>query len=355
MAEKMYKDIIKENGVDAILITDPLNMRYLSGFKGGEGILYLSDKRSVLVTDSRYTEAAGKESDFEVIEENTDHKRMQILSECIKADGALSIGFEDQDMSFADFQKYRKNLGGVKKWITLCSSVTALRMIKTDEEISYMQRAASIADKAFGNIFGLIKPGMTELEGAAELEYQMKKLGAEDVSFKAIFAAGKNSSMPHAVPTEHKVCNGEFITMDFGCKVNGYCSDMTRTVAVGEPSKEMVKVYDTVFKAQLAGLEAVKPGVSGREADKAARDIIKAAGYGEYFGHALGHSVGLFIHEEPRLSPGDPTLLRPGMIETVEPGIYIPGEFGVRIEDMVAVTEEGCRNFVSSPKELIIL
>ncbi len=351
----LYNDIFEKKDIDAILITDPLNMQYLSGFTGGEGILYISRNKRILITDSRYTEAAESQSDFEIIEESIRHRRVQILAEHIKDDDIENIGFEDLSMSFADFQKYRKNLPGVKKWITLGRVINDLRMIKTKDEISCMAKAADIACEAFEAVIKLIKPGMTELEGAAELEYQMKKRGAQDVSFKAIFAAGKNSSMPHAVPTAYKVQEGDFITMDFGCKVDGYCSDMTRTVAVKYVADKQREVYDTVLKAQLAGLDAARAGLTGAAVDKVSRDIIAEAGYGKYFGHALGHSVGLFIHEEPRLSPNEETVLKPNMIETVEPGIYIPGEFGVRIEDMVIITDNGCRNFCTSPKELIVL
>lgn len=351
----MYEDIFEKKGIDAFLITDPLNMQYLSGFSGGEGILYLSRNKRILVTDSRYTEAAAAESNFDVIEESIRHRRLQILAEHIKEDVIENIGFEDLSMTFADFQKYRKNLPGIKKWISLGRVINDLRMIKKEDEIASMAKAADIACEAFKEICRLIKPGMTELEGAAELEYQMKKRGAQDVSFKAIFAAGKNSSMPHAVPTAYKVQEGDFITMDFGCKVDGYCSDMTRTVAIKYVSDKQREVYDTVLKAQLAGLDAAGPGLTGSDVDKVARDIIDKAGYGQYFGHALGHSVGLFIHEEPRLSPNEETVLEANMIETVEPGIYIPGEFGVRIEDMILITDKGCRNFCTSPKELIIL
>lgn len=351
----MYEDIFEKKGIDAFLITDPLNMQYLSGFSGGEGILYLSRNKRILVTDSRYTEAAAAESDFDVIEESIRHRRLQILAEHIKEDGIENMGFEDLSMTFADFQKYRKNLPGIKKWISLGRAINDLRMIKKEDEITCMAKAADIACEAFKEICRLIKPGMTELEGAAELEYQMKKRGAQDVSFKAIFAAGRNSSMPHAVPTAYKVQEGDFITMDFGCKVDGYCSDMTRTVAVKYVTDKQREVYDIVLKAQLAGLDAAGPGLTGSDVDKVARDIIAKAGYGQYFGHALGHSVGLFIHEEPRLSPKEETVLEANMIETVEPGIYIPGEFGVRIEDMILITDKGCRNFCTSPKELIIL
>ena len=200
-----------------------------------------------------------------------------------------------------------------------------------------------------------MKPGMTELEAAAELEYLMKQEGAEDLSFNTIVASGLNSSMPHAIPGTKQFEKGDFITFDFGCKYKGYCSDMTRTVVLGKASDKQKEIYNVVLKAQLAGLDALKAGKSGASVDKVARDIIADAGYGEYFGHGLGHSVGLFIHENPRLSPSDDTILKENMIETVEPGIYVPGLGGVRIEDMVVVTKEGHINLAHSPKELIEL
>ena len=225
--------------------------------------------------------------------------------------------------------------------------------IKTEEELTYLARAEEIGDKAFEKLLKVVKPGMTELEVAAELEYLMKKEGAEDLSFNTIIASGLNSSMPHAIPGYKKLEVGDFVTCDFGCKYKGYCSDMTRTFVLGKASEKQKEIYNVVLKAQLAGLAAVKAGVSGSSVDKVSRDIIAEAGYGEYFGHGLGHSVGLFIHESPRLSPSDDTILQAGMIETVEPGIYVPGFGGVRIEDMVVVTEDGCRNLAHSPKELI--
>ncbi|NCC43496.1 MAG: aminopeptidase P family protein, partial [Clostridia bacterium] len=342
------------------LITDEYNMRYISGFRGGEGILYISGTQKVLITDSRYTEQAEKESDFTVIEENREHKREAILKECMekeinkKAEEAkgFSMGYEDQSLLCAQFDKL-KNALSVETWVPLGGRIDALRRIKTAEELEYLEKAEEIGDIAFSKIIKIIKPGMTELEVAAELEYQMKKAGAEDLSFNSIIASGLNSSMPHAIPGTKKLEVGDFVTMDFGCKYKGYCSDMTRTVVLGKASEKQKEIYQTVLTAQLAALDAVKAGVTGQSVDKVARDIIAKAGYGECFGHGLGHSVGLFIHEDPRLSPADDTVLKAGMIETVEPGIYVPGFGGVRIEDMVVVTEDGYKNLAHSPKELI--
>ena len=351
----MFEQIIKKKPADAIVITDPMNMRYISGFKGGEGAVYLSGKRSVLITDSRYTEQAAAETSFEIIEEKTSHKRIQILAECMEADGVAEVGFEDLNLTVSAFQKMKEGLPQVQKWVPLGNETDLLRCVKTPEEIEKIARASSIADQALSQLLPQIREGMTELEGAAELEYLMKKLGAQGASFDTIFAAGKHSSMPHAVPTEYRIQNGDFITIDFGCKIDGYCSDTTRTVVFGKAGEKQKEIYNIVLQAQKTGLAAVKEGITGRMIDKAARDVIEAAGYGPYFEHSLGHAVGLLIHEEPRFSPTEVTVIRAGMVQTVEPGIYLPGEFGVRIEDTVVVTEDGYRNLVASPKELIEL
>lgn len=351
----MLKGILEELNLDAVLITDPYNMRHISGFRGGEGVLYISAAQKVLVTDSRYTEQAEKESDFTVVEENREHKREQILKECMEKEqkgDVFAMGYEDGSLLCSQFDKLKESLP-VRKWQPLGARIDSLRVIKTEEELKYLAKAEEIGDRAFAKLLPLLKPGMTELEAAAELEYLMKKEGAEDLSFNTIVASGLNSSMPHAIPGEKKLEEGDFVTFDFGCKYKGYCSDMTRTVVLGKANEKQKEIYHIVLKAQLAALDVLKAGMSGSSVDKVARDIITEAGYGEYFGHGLGHSVGLFIHENPRLSPSDDTILQPGTIETVEPGIYVPGFGGVRIEDMVVVTEEGCVNFSHSPKELI--
>ena len=229
------------------------------------------------------------------------------------------------------------------------------RQIKTPEEIELLRQAEHIGDLAFEDILGILKPGMTELEVAAELEYSMKKHGAEGFSFDTIAASGKNSSMPHAIPSEKKLENGDFLTMDFGCIYKGYCSDMTRTVCIGKASDEQKKIYNIVLSAQLAVLENLKPGMMCKDVDRIARDYITAQGYGEYFGHGLGHGVGLYIHESPAFNTRDTSIVKAGMIETDEPGIYLPNKFGVRIEDMILITEDGCEPLAHSPKNLIEL
>ncbi len=350
-----YQAVFQETGAEALLITDPFNMRYLSGFRGGEGMLFLTEDRQVLITDSRYTEAAGKETAFQVMEENREHRRTEILRELLRETKTEAAGYEDQSMRCSEFAALQRALPEVKQWIPLAGRVDRLRRIKTPEEIGYMRRAEEIGDEAFEALLPLLKPGMTELEAAAELEYQMKKRGAEGFSFDTIMASGIHSSMPHAIPSGKKLEAGDFITMDFGCTYQGYCSDMTRTVVMGKADEKQKEMYGIVLRAQRAALELIRAGLPGSRVDREAREIIEKAGYGDCFGHGLGHSVGLYIHEEPRLSPSDDTILEPGMIETVEPGIYVPGFGGVRIEDMVAVTEDGCENLTRSPKELLEL
>lgn len=353
----MKKNISVRLKLDGMLITSPYNMRYLSGFRGGEGVLFISKNQNVLITDSRYTEAAAAESDFTVIEENRQHPRSQILKECIQKEASIQgcdfiLGYEDQHMKCSEFHKLSAALSGVK-WKAMEGHIDALRQIKTEEEIACLARAEEIGDQAFTRILEVLRPGMTELEVAALLEYYMKSAGAQGLSFETIAASGRNSSMPHAIPGEKKLEEGDFLTMDFGCIYNGYCSDMTRTVVIGKASEKQKEIYNTVLRAQLAALDALRAGKKGSEVDKVARDLIAQAGYGDNFGHGLGHSVGLYIHENPRLSPSDDTILQTGMIETVEPGIYVPGFGGVRIEDMVVITEDGYRNLTHSPKELI--
>lgn len=353
----MKKNISVKLKLDGMLITSPYNMRYLSGFRGGEGALFISKNQNVLITDSRYTEAAAKESEFTVIEENRQHSRSQIIKECIQKEASVQgcefiLGYEDQHMKCSTFHKLSAEIPGVS-WKPMEGHVDALRQIKTEEEIRCLARAEEIGDHAFAEICKVLQPGMTELQVAALLEYYMKMEGAEGLSFETIAASGINSSMPHAIPGNKKLQEGDFLTMDFGCTYQGYCSDMTRTVVIGKASDKQKEIYQIVLQAQLAALEAIQAGKRGCDVDKVARDLITEAGYGDNFGHGLGHSVGLYIHENPRLSPADDTILQAGMLATVEPGIYLPGFGGVRIEDMVVITEDGYRNLTHSPKELI--
>lgn len=352
-----YKSIVNDSATEAILITDPYNLRYYTGFRGGEGVAYISRHGNmVLITDSRYTEAAAKEcyAGFVVAEFNVKRSISDILKEYIVSDNVSVLGFENKSISYDSYNKYSKKLEGVT-FKPLDDTLLKPRQIKTPEEIELLKKAEHIGDMAFEDILGILKPGMTELEVAAEIEYSLKKHGAEGLSFDTIAASGVNSSMPHAIPSTKKLAKGEFITMDFGCRYQGYCSDMTRTVCLGNPTDEMKEIYDIVLSAQLAVLNGIKPGMMCKDVDKIARDYIASKGYGDYFGHGLGHGVGLYIHESPSFNTRDESIVKPGMIETDEPGIYLPGKFGVRIEDMILITEDGCESLAASPKELIIL
>ncbi|MCI7812646.1 MAG: aminopeptidase P family protein [Lachnospiraceae bacterium] len=346
--------VIGQKNVDAILVSDSYNIRHISQFRG-EGYLYLTKNRQVILTDSRYTtQAKGEAEEFEVFEINNDCSYEKLLSNLMEEDGVEKVGFEDQHIGYAEYERWTRQIPG-KTWIEMGESLNDLRMIKEQWELDCLEKAESIGDAAFSHILNVIKPGMTELAIAAELEYFMKQNGASGTSFDTIIASGLNSAMPHAIPSDKKIEEGDFVTMDFGCKYNGYCSDMTRTIVVGKASEKQREIYSIVLEAQLAALDALRPGLTGQEVDKVARDIIEKAGYGAYFGHGLGHSVGLFIHESPRLSPKGMTLMQENMIQTVEPGIYLPGFGGVRIEDMVVVTADGHKNFAHSKKELIEL
>lgn len=341
--------------INTILITDPYNLRYFTGFRGGEGYAFLSGNDTYVIVDSRYTEAAKAESPYNVIEYNRERPLKTVFKELCERYGFSRIGFEDMHLTVHELNSLRAAFPEGLEWIPVGDILSRKRRVKTPEELRLLEKAEGIGDSAFSDILGILKPGITEKDVARELEYSMKKHGAEGFSFDTIAASGINSSKPHAIPSDKRLETGDFLTMDFGCIYKGYCSDMTRTVVIGKASDEQRRVYDIVLKAQLTGLEAVRSGAVCKDVDSAARGIIEREGYGKYFGHGLGHSVGLYIHESPALNTRDETVLQAGMIETVEPGIYLPGRFGVRIEDMVCVTEDGCKNYAHSPKELIEL
>lgn len=351
---KKVQEILKNQSVGAVLISNGNNMRYVSGFAGATGYVYISEKRHAVITDFRYTIQAELEAEgYEVITIGNGGYE-EAINDVLSADGVDRLAFEAEEMIFANYHKLKEKLK-VKDFVPLGSEITNLRRIKTPRELELIKKAEAIGDEVFTEILTFIKPGMTELELAARIEYLLKLKGAEGLSFSAIVASGINSSMPHAVPSRKKIELGDFLTMDFGCIYEGYCSDMTRTVVVGKASEKQKEVYNTVLKAQQAALDFIKAGYKGKEVDKVARDIIYGAGYEGCFGHGLGHSVGLHIHENPRLSMLEEGIIEAGMTETVEPGIYIKGFGGVRIEDLVVVTEQGHENFTFSNKNLIEL
>ena len=341
-----------ENG-SAYLIASPENRRWLTGFASSDGYLLITKNEAVFLVDSRYIEAAQKQ--ISACESVLLTSLSSQLPEYINKLGITALYTEAQRLSVSDFEKI-KNISPCPCIAGKADGVIdSLRRIKTEDEKSKILKAQTIAEKAFDRVLDFIKIGVTEREIALELDFFMLKNGAECVSFETIAVSGKNSSMPHGVPSDKKIEKGDFITLDFGAVVDGYHSDMTRTVAVGEVSSKQAEVYETVLNAQLKSLETLKTGVSCFDADAAARNIIRNAGYGEYFGHGTGHGVGIEIHEAPRLSPKSDAILKTGDIVTVEPGIYLPDEFGVRIEDMAFITEKGYENLTKSPKNLIIL
>lgn len=355
--EYIKNNKMKEYGVDMLLVTDQYNMRYLAAYRG-EGVVVYTRFGQYVLTDSRYTEQAGAECpSYEVVDiAKTGYEGAigDIACSLSSPGKALRVGFENMSVSYSRYELFRKAMPEAEL-VPLDDGLDALREIKDDDEIEKLRTAESIGDAAFEHILGYLKEGITEKEVALELEYYMKRNGADGLSFDTIAASGSNSSMPHAIPTDRKLRSGDFLTMDFGCVYDGYCSDMTRTVAIGRADEAMRKVYATVLEAQKRALDGIRSGIRCNKVDSVARDIIGAAGYGEFFGHGLGHSVGLYIHENPRFSPSCSDVLQPGMVITVEPGIYLPLRFGVRIEDLIVVTTNGHINLTSSPKELIII
>lgn len=356
MEKEMAEEILRHAPVDALLLTSAANMRYVSGFSG-EGYVYLSDRQFLVVTDSRYTVAAALECPgYQVIQWDPKGYYEPLIS-AVRKDGIRKLGVEDDEMTVAGFDKLRSEMSkaGLRRLQLqpLRDYVTAYRAVKQPDEIRRIREAEAVGDRAFARLLPRLEAGMTEKQVAAWIEFLMKEEGADGFSFDTIAASGIHSAMPHAVPTEKKLEAGDFLTMDFGCRYHGYCSDMTRTVVIGSASDRQKQVYDTVLQAQQTALERIRPGMTGKEIDALARNVIDKAGYGSCFGHSLGHSVGLEIHEKPCFSLKEEKVIHPGMVITVEPGIYIENFGGVRIEDVVIITENGCENITHSPKQLI--
>ena len=341
-------------GLDAMMITSEPNRLYATGFHSTAGMAIVTTAGSYFFTDSRYIEAASKRIDNCQILENTREKPMSMLAEeAIARHGIKRLGFEESYTTVEEYDLWREKLSC--ELVPAAGLLGELRAVKDQGEIDTMIAAQRIAEKALTEVLNFIKVGRTEKEIAAFLQYQMLLGGAEKMSFDPIVVSGANSSMPHGVPTDKPVASRDFITMDFGCIYGGYCSDMTRTVAVGSVTEEMDKVYHTVLQAQLEGIAATKAGVAGKTVHEAAAAVIREAGYGAYFGHGFGHSLGVEIHESPNASPANDKPLPAGAVISAEPGIYLPGRFGVRIEDVVVVTEGGCEDITLAPKELLIL
>ena len=345
------KNLLAED--TAVLIYTPVSRLYLSGFESSLGYLFITKEKTVLFVDGRYIEAAqkGVNSDIEVrLFTKLSEQVKEFLGEKIKK---LLV---ETSNTVADVRGFERLFGvEVLPSDELEGTLRTLRLIKNDYEIDCIIKAQRMAEKAFDEILGFIRPGVTEIEIAAELEYRMKLAGSETVSFETIAVSGEKSSMPHGVPGERIVKSGDFITMDFGAVYKGYHSDMTRTIAVGFATDEMKKVYNTVLDANLAAIEVVCDGALASAVDLAARNLITKGGYGKYFTHSTGHGVGLEIHESPTISFKNDKKLVSGQLITIEPGVYLEGKFGVRTEDMVVVTKNGCNNLTNAPKSLIII
>ena len=340
--------------IDGVLITSPVNRQYFTGFSSSAGVVLATRGQAWFIIDSRYAEAAQRVVNAcQVVWQKNVYEQLNAF---IQKAGIRTLAVESGFMSLKSFAAYRERLEAVELLgdNLLTEAIARQRCIKSREEIQCIRRAQRIADQTFSYILGRIEAGRTEREIALELEFHSRKLGSEGPAFQFIVVSGKNSSLPHGVPSDKKLEPGDLVTMDFGAIVGGYCSDMTRTVAVGSISEEQRHVYETVLAAQRAALQSIRAGAVCSEVDKVARDLIDTS-YQDAFGHGLGHSLGLEIHEEPRFSTACQTVLEPGMILSVEPGIYLPGKYGVRIEDIVAVTETGCENLTASNKELVIV
>ena len=343
---------MNEAGVDAVLVLDELNQRYLSDFAFTDGLLFITKSTAHLITDFRYYEMAIKFASKEfspVIPED----RTAYLKKIISDEEIVNVGFEGGFVSYDTYRAYCDKYPEIR-FVNIGDMTERIRRIKSDDEISAMQAAQDITDKAFSHILKILNPNMTEIEVAVELEYAMRREGAEGFAFDTIAVSGDASALPHGSPRNVKLKSG-FLTMDFGAKLNGYCSDMTRTVVIGKADAEIKKLYNTVLSAQTAAIDFLKAGADAGEADKVARDIIDSVEeYKGAFGHSLGHSVGLYVHERPVLSfKAFGSKLNVGEILTVEPGIYLFSKYGCRIEDMVKIEENGVYNFTHSTKELI--
>lgn len=340
---------------DAVAVHNPSNMFYLTQGYTGEGVVFISPRRRVIITDFRYTEQAEKQAPgFEVVMTDKSLSHSQWIARLCQQEGVTVLRYEDDFLTVADFRTLMDAVGDVA-CISLDQAPEALRVIKTEAEIAAIRRACQITSQAFDEILPKIKEGMTEKELQLELDYTMFRLGGEKLAFDTIIASGENGSLPHAIPGQRRLRQGDMITMDYGAKFGGYCADMTRTVALGKPSEQMLHVYNTVLKAQEMAESALKAGVCCFDIDKIARDYIDSQGYAGRFGHGLGHAVGIDIHENPRLSVSCHDILAAGTVITVEPGVYLPGIGGVRIENSCLVTENGCEALTTAPKELIIL
>ncbi|MGC8667677.1 MAG: M24 family metallopeptidase [Chthonomonadales bacterium] len=341
-------------GMDAFLVTSPINIRWLTGFTGSAGLMVLTDENAVLATDSRYVEQAGMECPWLPVEQIPSYSASEIVR-IVERAGASRIGFEAGYVTVQQHRTWVDALGSDRELLPAGSLLDDLRLIKDEAEIAAIEEACRIADQVYEALLPQIRPGVTERDLMLELEWKIRKDFGADVAFDTILLSGPRTALPHGKPSQRPLEAGDFVTMDFGARVQGYCSDITRTVVVGRPSTEQVRVYTAVLRAQQRALELMAAGVAGKAVDQAARSVIAEAGHAEHFGHGLGHSLGLSVHDGPGLSQRSELVLATGMVMTVEPGIYVPGWGGVRIEEDVLVTSDGCRRLTRSATELTVV
>lgn len=345
------KEAVKAAEVDALLITSEANRLYATGFHSTAGVVVVTAENAWFFTDSRYIEAASNAlSGAEVLITDREETYSKRVNKVIADAGIRLLGFEDERVTYSEYTEWNSKL--TAKLQGAQTILTNLRAVKSREDLAGMIKAQRIAEKAFEEVIPLISPDITERELAAELVYRMLRNGADDKAFDPIVVSGERSSMPHGVPTDTRI-RGGFLTIDFGAKKDGWCSDTTRTLCVGQPDDEMRRIYETVLEAQLCGIAAAKAGVKGSEIDGAARSVIMDAGYGKYFGHGFGHGLGLEVHENPNAAPSNEKQIPEGAVISAEPGIYLPGRCGVRIEDVLYITRDGCENITNLPKMLM--
>ena len=352
--EKIKRELVN-NKLSALMITNPVNRLFASGFPSSAGVLLVTERDAWFFTDSRYIEAAEASINHARVqlvtnnENETYYDRIKII---LDENSIKSIGFEDDTVTYSGYQKWTEKLG--IELIPVKSLISSLRAVKVPEDLEKIKKAQRVAEKSFNEILPLISTEMTEKQLAAELVCRFLINGADDKAFDPIVVSGSRSSMPHGTPGDFKISKG-FLTIDFGVRLDSWCSDTTRTLCVGTPDNEMSKVYDIVLKAQETGIRFARAGIQGSDVDAAARAVIEDAGYGRYFGHGFGHGLGLEVHEAPTASKTSADTLQSGAVISAEPGIYLPGRFGVRIEDVIYITENGCENITNLTKDLIVL
>jgi Xaa-Pro aminopeptidase len=351
-AERLV-ELLPEAGIDLLLVTSLINIRYLTGYTGSNGLALVGPDTRLFVTDFRYVEQAAEEVDPSYERRRDQLELYDGLGTAIPA-GGLRLGFDDTNITVRQHKRLRELLPGRVELVTAGGLVERLRAVKAPDEVARIRAATELADAALSELLEQGLVGRTERELADSLEQTMRRRGADRPSFDSIVAAGPHGALPHAAPREVEVGPDQLVVIDWGAELDGYCSDCTRTVATGEPSAEAREVYELVLAAELAGIEAVRAGVGGRDVDAVARAVIDAGGHGEHFGHGLGHGVGTEVHEAPRLSMRSDDQLQSGNVVTVEPGVYLPGELGVRIEDLVVVADGGCEVLTSLDRQLLL-